>query len=342
MGRNGTGYVRVNSAALDAELTRRSLTEASLIAGGVGRASLRRIRSDERIQRKTYRSLLKALKLDAREAEHLLKSSGARTVRQSTAGSWMAEGRPTAWLTTANQLQYRVQRMTHTVLPELFGRGKCYDLSQFSDDVRQQMTEALIRHPYVCRQLETHQAFPRNEHADFSDENHFWVIDREEEGATLRSRVEDGAVPPEELCSVMLQLVDALVALHDAGIIRRALTPEHVVLRPDGRILLVDLELAKLLSDRPSVTKGDLKPSTWLAPELNRDIDSSVDIYSWGKIFLYAATGIKPAEFVDSNRLTLPMVPKRVLGIVRAAVSASHRFRPDAYKVLKVMKGWKP
>lgn len=341
MGRNGTGYVRVNSAALDAELTRRSLTEANLIAGGVGRASLRRIRSDERIQRQTYRSLLRVLKLDAREAGHLLNGTNSK-IQATTVGPWLAEGRPTAWKTTLNGLQYCVYRVRHTLMPGLFGRGKCYDLSQFSDDVRKQMTEALIRHPYVCRQLESHGAFPRNEHADFSDEKHFWVIDREEEGITLQSRVDDGALPPEELGSVMSQLADALVALHDAGIIRRALKPEHILLRPDGAILLVDLELAKLLSDRPSVTKGDLEPSTWLAPELNRDIDSSVDIYSWGKIFLYAATGTKPAEFVDSNRLTLPVVPKRVLGIVRAAVSASHRFRPAAHKVLKVMKGWKP
>lgn len=341
MGRNGTGYVRVDSAALDAELTRKNLTEASLIAGGIGRASLRRIRSDERIQRQTYRSLLRVLKLDARESEHLLQRSAHQAERQTTVGPWVAEGRPTAWLTTSNQLQYRVQRMRHTLLPDLAGRGKCYDLSQFSDDVRQQMTEALIRHPHVCRLLESHGAFPRNEHADFSDANHFWVIDREEQAVTLASRIDDGPLEANELCSIMSLLADALVALHEAGIIRRALTPEHVLLRSDGKLLLSDLELAKLLSDRPSVTNGELKTSTWLAPELNRDIDATVDIYSWGKIFLYAATGMKPAEFVDSNRLTLPMVPKRVLGIVRAAVSVSHRFRPDAHKVLKVMKGWK-
>ena len=107
MGRNGTGYVRVNSAALDAELTRRSLTEANLIAGGVGRASLRRIRSDERIQRQTYRSLLRVLKLDAREAGHLLNGTNSK-IQATTVGPWLAEGRPTAWKTTLNGLQYCV------------------------------------------------------------------------------------------------------------------------------------------------------------------------------------------------------------------------------------------
>lgn len=65
------------------------------------------------------------------------------------------------------------------------------------------------------------------------------------EGEDLRTRIQAGPIPPAEALSWMIQLFDALGALHRAGLVHGDIKPENVILGAD-RLRLVDFGRARL------------------------------------------------------------------------------------------------
>ncbi|MFO0979941.1 MAG: protein kinase [Planctomycetaceae bacterium] len=351
------GYVTVNAEELDRAMLRANIDQEALLDAGLAPATIRRCYSGEQIQQKSLKKILRVLRLPTdprtvsryvRTADEAGSGTGGDDVEVHCVGPWSSEQRPSPWINTSNGLQYRIFRMRHVCLPATFGRGKCYDLAQFNGEIRESMAEALIRHPFVCRQLESCAAFPRNEHTGPAGRDFFWVIDREEPGVTLTDHMLNvrqtagTGLSPFELHSLMTQLAAALVQLHSHQIVRRELLPDNVILRSDGTILLTDLELARLLSHRPSVRRGHLPRSPYLAPEIEApEAGPAVDVYSWGKLFLYAANGRPPEEVIVKADLSAACATKEIRDLVGNAVSPTLSFRPTADQLLAAMKKWK-
>jgi serine/threonine protein kinase len=65
------------------------------------------------------------------------------------------------------------------------------------------------------------------------------------DGVTLSSRLERGAMPPDQALAVGVEIADALAAAHRTGVIHRDLKPANVMLTKNGAKLL-DFGLAKL------------------------------------------------------------------------------------------------
>jgi eukaryotic-like serine/threonine-protein kinase len=67
------------------------------------------------------------------------------------------------------------------------------------------------------------------------------------DGLTLADRIAQGPIPCDEAIPIAQQIVDALEAAHEQGVIHRDLKPANIKLRHDGTVKVLDFGLAKAL-----------------------------------------------------------------------------------------------
>jgi serine/threonine protein kinase len=144
------------------------------------------------------------------------------------------------------------------------------------------------------------------------------------------------------LQKVVRQIAEALQALHEHGIVRRELTPEFITLRDaDLSVLLTDLELAKILEGGRTVST-DWKENPFVAPEVFRgECDVRTDLFSWGQILYYAATGKKPDKPPNPAAFLGVELPRAVKQVATKCVATMPKDRPGSMEdVLKAIRNW--
>ncbi len=260
---------------------------------------------------------------------------------------WEVESYLSGWERIANGLQYQLARLRHRFFQDRLARGKCYELRHLSVPERKRLEEHLRRHVEVCDLIGEHPNIAQNRDATYVEQGgHWWVLDHWEEGPTLHERLLSGALERIDLKKVMLGIAEGLHALHKAKIVRRELTPAHIVLRKkDLTPVLTDFELAKLLEGKPTVApEGGWPENPYLALEVNGNTpaDARADVFSWGRVFVHAATGRLPAKGKDADALRTADVPPSVSALVERCVSKLRSNRPSEMKeILSVMTRWR-
>ncbi len=130
------------------------------------------------------------------------------------------------------------------------------------------------------------------------------------EGETLRSRIEQGAIPLLEALDIAHQSANALAAAHNAGIVHRDIKPENIMLRHDGFVKVLDFGLAGMnptevmsgdLSNSPTLHKNTapgviLGTVNYMSPEQTRGqkLDFRSDLWSLGVVLYEMLTGGRP------------------------------------------------
>lgn len=125
------------------------------------------------------------------------------------------------------------------------------------------------------------------------------------EAGSLSNAVAHGAMPLSRLLSVCHDVLLALACCHEAGIVHRDIKPENILLTADGRALLSDFGLAKLLADhqratiRRSSSSGFFMGTPRYAPPEFWDAATPTrasDIYSVGMVMYEAIAGRAPYD----------------------------------------------
>jgi serine/threonine protein kinase len=128
-------------------------------------------------------------------------------------------------------------------------------------------------------------------------------------GGTLREVLEErGTLPLTEATTIIEQAAAGLDCAHAQGIVHRDLKPGNMLFHADGRLLLADFGLAKVLKDTTEQDKDSTRRMAltsvgtivgtpeYLSPEQGtaRPIDHRTDIYSLGIVLFQMLTGRVP------------------------------------------------
>jgi len=119
------------------------------------------------------------------------------------------------------------------------------------------------------------------------------------EGDTLRRRLEvRGRMPPKVAHRILLELCDAIVATHRAGILHRDIKPDNVILEGrQDKVLLMDFGIAKVVDFESTGSGMIIGTPTYMSPEQLGDsyaVDERSDIYSLGVVAYHLLAGRPP------------------------------------------------
>jgi len=181
------------------------------------------------------------------------------------------------------------------------------------------------------------------------------------EGETLRHRLVRAPLTLSETLNIAIQIADALVAAHKAGIIHRDIKPENIMLRPDGYVKILDFGLAKL-SEQASPAVAAEAPTLqvrtgsgivigtagYMSPEQARglNVDHRSDIFSLGAVIYEMLArrkpfeGDTPSDTLASILKTEPPPLSRVVPgvppeLVRIVNKSLRKDREERYQVVK-------
>jgi serine/threonine protein kinase len=181
------------------------------------------------------------------------------------------------------------------------------------------------------------------------------------EGETLRQRLVRAPLTLSETLNIAIQIADALVAAHKAGIIHRDIKPENIMLRPDGYVKVLDFGLAKLseqaspavAAEAPTIqvrTGSGIVIGTagYMSPEQARglSVDHRSDIFSLGAVIYEMLArrkpfeGETPSDTLASILKTEPAPLARVAPgvppeLVRIVNKSLRKDREERYQVVK-------
>jgi serine/threonine-protein kinase len=128
------------------------------------------------------------------------------------------------------------------------------------------------------------------------------------EGETLAEEIARGPIAPDEALRIARQIVDALEAAHDRGVVHRDLKPANIKLTTDGKVKVLDFGLAKMLESTAVPSSLSMSPTlsvhatfagvilgtaAYMSPEQARGklVDRRTDIWSFGCVLFEMLTG---------------------------------------------------
>jgi hypothetical protein len=129
------------------------------------------------------------------------------------------------------------------------------------------------------------------------DERPPWLATAFVPGPTLEQVVRDNGVLPEPaLWSLFAGLVEALQAIHEAGVVHRDLKPSNVLLAMDGP-RVIDFGISRATDGTTLTATGKVFGSPgYMSPEQaeGKPTGPAGDLFSLGSLIVYAAAGAPP------------------------------------------------
>lgn len=125
-----------------------------------------------------------------------------------------------------------------------------------------------------------------------TEEGRPWIVMELVRGLSLSDLLDaEGPLPPRRAAHIGAEVVSALRAAHEAGVLHRDVKPGNVLIANDGRIVLTDFGIATVEGTSAITMTGEVIGSPeFLAPEraLGRTPGPESDLWSLG-VLLYAA-----------------------------------------------------
>jgi len=127
------------------------------------------------------------------------------------------------------------------------------------------------------------------------------------DGETLKARIANGPMPPDEVLDLGIQLTEALAAAHESGAVHRDIKPGNLMVTPAGRLKVLDFGLARLSVTSRAVdneeetmtrTQAGLVMGTpaYMSPEQasGMEVDARTDVFATGCVLYEMLSGLSP------------------------------------------------
>jgi len=249
------------------------------------------------------------------------------------------------------------RRLNREVAVKVFAAGTAVDDARRSSEATML---ARLSHPHLVALHDAHLA------SDGDTTPSFLVMELVD-GEDLRSRLQRGPLPTDEAIEVAAGIAEALVVVHDAGMVHRDLKPGNILFAdssiPGGRptVKLADFGIAHLVGSERITTIGTvIGTAGYLSPEqiFAGEPGPAADIYSLGLVVLESLTGVReypgnPVEAVAARAARDPRIPASLpedwRGLLAAMTARDPDLRPTAMEVAVMARevapqlaGWAP
>ncbi len=215
-------------------------------------------------------------------------------------------------------LQYK--QLGRYEIVERIGRGAMAEVFKARQPTLDRFVAIKILHPHLADDEEFKIRFGREaqnvarlrhnnivqvydfDKADVDNDTLYFMVMELIEGPTLKdyiSQAPHGMLSLEESLSIMRQAMLALAYAHGQGMIHRDLKPANLMLDRDGRVVMADFGIAKILTGNQFTASGGMIGTpAYMAPEagLGTMTDERSDLYSMGVILFQMLTGRLPFD----------------------------------------------
>jgi predicted Ser/Thr protein kinase len=117
------------------------------------------------------------------------------------------------------------------------------------------------------------------------------------DGKALSTILKAGqAYTVQEVCSIVLQVADAVDYAHKHGIVHRDIKPANIMMMDDGGVKVMDFGVARLESSTLTVAGTVVGSVRYMAPEqmMGEQVDARADVFSLGAVGYEMLTGRAP------------------------------------------------
>lgn len=159
------------------------------------------------------------------------------------------------------------------------------------------------------------------------------------EGATLRDTLvaQGGCLAEQQVLAIFQPLLTSLEKVHSAGIVHRDISPDNILVQPDGSLKLIDFGAARLSTGEVSQSLTVILKHGYAPEEQYRNHSRQgpfTDVYAIGATMYKALTGVTPADAMsrmfDDTVRPLHTFPNRISPQTSAALQKGMAVRAEA------------
>ncbi len=165
--------------------------------------------------------------------------------------------------------------------------------AMYERTLREARAAAGLSHPSVVRVYDV-----------ITDNHRPWIVMELLQARSVADMIsQDGTLPPRAIAKIGLSVLGALEAAHSAGVLHRDVKPANVLICSDGRCVLTDFGVARIMTDNAALTSPGmvLGSPQYISPEraMGAAFGPPSDLFSLGVTLYTAAEGKPPFDRGD-------------------------------------------
>ncbi|CAN5167050.1 hypothetical protein BH10CYA1_BH10CYA1_61510 [soil metagenome] len=192
-------------------------------------------------------------------------------------------------------------------------------------EIRKQALERFEQEARILTDLESDHIVKLLDH--FIEDHRGYLVLEWVDGKSLRQHIEDrGAMSEEQVKELTSQMCIMLEYLHSRGVIHRDFTPDNLILQKDGKLKLIDFNVAQTDEEGSGLVVG--KQAYMPAEQFRGKPTAQSDIYAMGATLFYLLTGQDPEPITQSHvRETQPNISETMDDVIQKCTAADCKVR---------------